>query len=382
MRAPARVLTAQSSAADARDAVREFHAGVDQPDTALVLFFCSVEYDLATIASEINRLFRGVPVVGCTTAGEIGPAGYRDGSLVGASFPAGQFTATTGSLEELHSFELAQAADLVRDLRLRLEHAAPQAGSTNTFGLLLIDGLSVREEPVTQALQSALGVVPLVGGSAGDGGEFCVTHVFSEGEFNSDCAVLTLVTTPLPFKTFKTQHFVPTDNRVVVTKADADRRIIKQINARPAADEYAKLVSAPVGSLDPLRFAGQPVVVMLGGTCYVRSIQKANPDGSLTLYCAIEEGVVLRTARGVDRVENLTETFDRITAAIGRPQVVIGADCVLRKLEINQGELTRQVEHTLGDNHFVGFNSYGEQFGGTHVNQTLTGIAIAEPPRN
>lgn len=382
MRAPARVLTAQSNAADARDAVREFHAGVDQPDMALVVFFCSVDYDLATIASEINQLFRGVHVVGCTTAGEIGPAGYRDGSLVGASFPAGQFTATTGSLDALHSFELAQAADLVHDLRLRLEQAAPQAGSTNTFALLLIDGLSVREEPVTQALQSALGGVPLVGGSAGDGLEFSVTHVFSEGAFNSDCAALTLVTTPLPFRTFKTQHFVPTDNRVVVTKADADRRIIKQLNGRPAADEYAKLVSATVGSLDPLRFAGQPVVVMLGGTSYVRSIQKANPDGSLTLYCAIEEGVVLRTARGVDLVENLAETFDQITAAIGRPQVVIGVDCVLRKLEISQCELTSQVEHTLGDNHFVGFNSYGEQFGGTHVNQTLTGIAIAEPPRN
>jgi hypothetical protein len=381
MRAPARVLRAQSSAADARDAVREFHAGVDQPDLALVVFFCSVDYDLAAIASEMNRLFRGVQVVGCTTAGEIGPAGYRDGSLVGASFPAGQFTATTGSLDELHSFELTQASDLVLGLRHRLELAAPQAGSTNTFALLLIDGLSVREEPVTQALQSALGGVPLVGGSAGDGLKFCVTHVFAEGEFRSGCAVLTLVTTPLPFRTFKTQHFVPTDNRVVVTSADADRRIIKQINGRPAADEYARLVSATVGSLDPLRFAGQPVVVMLGGTSYVRSIQKANPDGSLTLYCAIEEGVVLRTARGVDLVENLTQTFDRITADIGRPQVVIGVDCVLRKLEINQSGLTGQVEDTLGDNHFVGFNSYGEQFGGTHVNQTFTGIAIAEPSR-
>jgi hypothetical protein len=379
VRAQRRILGAQSCAVDARDAVREFHADVAQPDTSLVVFFCSVDYDLGDLASEMNRQFDGVRVVGCTTAGEVGPAGYRDRSLVGASFPAGEFTATTGRLDELRHFEFTQASDLVHDLRHRLEHVAAQADSTNTFALLLIDGLCLREEPATHALQAALGDVPLVGGSAGDGLSFGVTHVFSEGEFRSDCAALTLVTTPVPFRTFKAQHFVPTEDRVVVTSADAEHRIIKQINGLPAAEEYAKLVAKSGGSLDPLSFASKPMVVMLAGTSYVRSIQRANPDGSLTLYCAIEEGVVLRVARGVDLVENLQQTFDRITADIGRPQAVIGADCVLRKLEILQCGLAGRVEAILRNNHFVGFNSYGEQFGGTHVNQTFTGIAIAEP---
>jgi hypothetical protein len=165
----------------------------------------------------------------------------------------------------------------------------------------------------------------------------------------------------------------------VVTSADAERRIIKQINGLPAVDEYARLVSASVGSLDPDRFADRPIVVMLGGTSYVRSIQSANPDGSLTLYCAIEEGVVLRTARGIDLVANLEQTFNQITATIGRPQAVLAADCVLRKLEIAHCGLTQRVENVLEDNNCVGFNSYGEQFGGTHVNQTFAGIAIGEP---
>src|SRR5664280_2958940 len=45
-------------------------------------FFCSVDYDLGDLASEMNRQFDGVRVVGCTTAGEVGPAGYRDRSFV------------------------------------------------------------------------------------------------------------------------------------------------------------------------------------------------------------------------------------------------------------------------------------------------------------
>ena len=77
---------AQSLAANAREAVREFHAGVVQPDMALVLFFCSSDYDLDAMADEMRQRFAGVTVVGCTTAGEIGPAGYCDRSLSGVSF--------------------------------------------------------------------------------------------------------------------------------------------------------------------------------------------------------------------------------------------------------------------------------------------------------
>src|ERR1039457_707896 len=86
---------AQSCAADAREAVREFHAEIMQPDTSLVIFFCSSKYDLEVLADEMRCLFPGIQVVGCTTAGEIGPAGYRDHSLTGASFPASSFNAVS-----------------------------------------------------------------------------------------------------------------------------------------------------------------------------------------------------------------------------------------------------------------------------------------------
>lgn len=39
-----------------------------------------------------------------------------------------------------------------------------------------------------------------------------------------------------------------------------------------------------VQDLGPMRFAASPVVVMIDGTDYVRSIQKANQDGSLTFF--------------------------------------------------------------------------------------------------
>jgi hypothetical protein len=374
-----RIRRAQSCAADAREAVREFHAAVVQENMELVIFFCSVDFDLDVLATEMRDMFAGVQVLGCTTAGEIGPAGYRDHGISGASFPCESFTATCGRLDGLQQFESIQAHSLAQDLLQRLERLEPGADPSNSFGFLLIDGLSVREEPVARSLQNAFGKLPLVGGSAGDGLGFAKTQVYYDGAFHPDSAVVALVTTNLPFRVFKTQHFVLTERRVVVTEADAARRIVFEIDGRPAAESYAQLIGVDVQTLDPARFATQPVLVLVDGTNYVRSIQKANPDGSLTFYCAIEEGIILRGARGVDLVGNLEESFAAIRAAIGHPQLVVGSDCILRKLEITERGLVDRVEQVFRDNNTIGFSSYGEQYLGVHVNQTLTGIAIGEP---
>ena len=373
---------AQSCATEARQAVEEFHAAVVQPNMELVIFFCSSEYDLDVLVAEINRLFAGIQVVGCTTAGEIGPAGYHQHSLSGASFSTGSCVAVSGLLDRLSQFDIARGHDFAQTLLQRLESKAPDAGPDNSFALLLIDGLSIREEPVAHALQYALGKITLFGGSAGDDMKFVKTCVYSDGRFRSDSAALILISTSLPFRIFKTQHFVSTDKRLVVTDADPLRRIVKEINGLPAVEEYARLVGVEVHELNPMCFAASPVVVMIDGTDYVRSIQKANPDGSLTFFCAIEEGVVFRVARGVGLVNNIEQTFDNIRAEIGQPQLVIGCDCILRNLEVSQDGLKDRVGEIFRRSNTIGFSSYGEQFHGVHVNQTLTGIAIGSDPES
>jgi hypothetical protein len=288
--------------------------------------------------------------------------------------------AVSGLLERLSQFEIAKGHDFAQGLLQKLESKAPQASPENSFALMLIDGLSVREEPVAHAIQYALGKITLFGGSAGDDQQFSKTYVFNEGRFHADSAVLILINTTLPFRMFKTQHFLSTDERLVVTEADTATRTVKEINGLPAAAEYARLVGVDVHELNPMRFAAAPVVVIIDGTDYVRSIQKANPDGSLTFFCAIEEGVVFRVAHGVGLVKNLEQTFDKIRAELGKPQLVIGCDCILRKLEVSQNGLNESVAELFRSNNTIGFNSYGEQYHGVHVNQTLTGIAIGSAP--
>ncbi|MDR3793654.1 MAG: FIST N-terminal domain-containing protein [Terracidiphilus sp.] len=365
-----------STATDIREAVRQFQAAVDQPDLALVLFFCSSDYDLDLLASELNRAFAGIQLVGCTTAGEIGPNGYRERGIVGVSFTRSVCSAVSGYCDHLCQFEPADGHALTDRLQFELQHNAPLSSPQDTFALLITDGLSVREEVVARTVKEALGPIHMAGGSAGDGLNFNRTWVFANGSFRSDCAVLTLISTPLPFTVFKTEHLVPTEERWVITQADPSRRIVSEINGIPAAQEFARIAGVPIDALTPRHFAATPLAISIDGSCYVRSIQKVNPDASITFYCAIEEGVVLRVARGVRLVENLEEAFARIRATIGPPLLVLACDCILRRMEIVDRHLEPQIEQIFLRNSTIGFNTYGEVLEGIHINQTLTGIAI------
>ena len=150
MQSTSLVRCAQSSAPDPVEAAREFHAAVRQDDMELVLFFCSSDYDLDLLAAEMNHLFPGVRVIGCTTAGEIGPAGYLTHGLSGVSFPKSGFAIEVGFIDNVQSFEFEQGRSLTFSVMQRLE-ARPSLGPhPSQFAFLLIDGLSMREEWVAK----------------------------------------------------------------------------------------------------------------------------------------------------------------------------------------------------------------------------------------
>ena len=101
-----------------------------------------------------------------------------------------------------------------------------------------------------------------------------------------------------------------------------------------------------------------------------------NPDESLTFFCAIDEGIVLTIAKGVDMVENLQQAFDKVHETLGEPLLVLGCDCILRRMETEREGIKDKIGEIFAANNVIGFATYGEQFNSMHVNQTFTGIAI------
>lgn len=369
----------QSLATDAATAVRELHAGLRQPDPALVIFHCSPFHDLDAIEAQMRVSFAGVQVIGCTTAGEVGPLGYREHSLVGISFSLRHFMAATGCVRDLQGFSVADGKRFALGLLRQCQEHPAAASLSNNFALMYIDGLSSREEQVAHAFQHGLGTIPLLGGSAGDEKLTGRSYVYCDGAFAHDTTVLVVIGTDLPVAHFKSQHFQASGTRLVVTAADANSRVVREINGLPAAGEYARMIGVAPADLDARLFASWPLVMKINDIDYVRSIQKANPDGSLTFYCAIEEGLVLRLAHGMDMVATLERDLEEVRERIGEPQGILGCDCILRALEFEQAGVKAEVDAIYRRNRLLAFRSYGEQYLGIHVNQTLTGLAIGMP---
>jgi hypothetical protein len=367
-----------SQATDPVRAAREFHDAVVQPSgTGLVVFFCSPGLALPALADEIARLFGQIRVIGCTTAGEIGPHGYVDGALTGFSLPAGSFWAASELILGLSEFQMSAghaAAEAVMASLAQCKLVPVEPGAT--FAMLLSDGMSTNEEALVASLSGRMGNVPLLGGSAGDDLRLEQTFVYHDGKFHPDAALLTLIHTTRPFRIYRCQHFHGSDTRMVVTAADPASRTVREINAEPAAAEYARIIGLNTASLTPALFAEFPVMVRVAGDYYVRSIQRMNDDASLTFFCAIDEGVVLTLARHEDIVANLETFFSKVRAEIGEPSLVIGFDCILRSLEAEKHQTKFHLSRILAANNVIGFCTYGEQFGAMHVNQTFTAVVI------
>ena len=338
-----------------------------------VLFFCAADYALPELAEALKGSFAEVQVVGCTTAGEISQGGYADHSIVALGFARGHFQVASICVTDLAQFDLIKAQQVVEQLKR-------QAGAVSgqTFVMTLLDGLSAQEELVLLALESALGAIPHFGGSAGDNHQLRRTHLYFQGQFYTQAAVMLMFQTTLPFAVFSTQHLTAGTDKLVVTSASPQSRVVHELNAEPAALAYADLLGLPVAALDATVFALNPLAVRIGQEYYIRSIQKVNADLSLTFYCAMANGMVLTAMQPGDMLADLANKLNQLTPALGLPLLTIGCDCVLRKIEVSKLALAEPAAELFQEFKVLGFNTYGEHFNGVHLNQTFTGVMLGD----
>ena len=375
------VVTAMSCANDVELVAQELARQLIHPHLGFVLFFCSAEYDLQSLGAALEQHFGGINLVGCTTAGEITTQGYGRGCVSAVGFDHRSFSIASGLIDEMERFSLIDAQQLVERLvkDCRTNELASIKG--HSFALTLLDGLSSREEVVLGALSAALGSIPHFGGSAGDDNHLTHTHVYYGGQFHTGAAVVVLFNTWLDFEVFSTHHIEPCAEKLVVTRADSASRRVYELNAAPAAQEYAELIGVPLAELDHRVFAANPLAVRISEQYYVRSIQRVNEDLSLTFYCAVENGIVLTAMQPGPLLPNLEGVFDGLRERLGPLLLTIGCDCFLRRLEIEGHGGVEPVSAFLRSQPVIGFNTYGEQFNGMHINQTFTGVAIGRPGR-
>ncbi|MCK0140815.1 FIST N-terminal domain-containing protein [Aliiroseovarius sp. F20344] len=343
---------------------------------ACIIVMASPDVELEGFTAELQTHLNAPHILGARTAGEICDEGYSENRIVALGFPQSHFAASARMFEALDDpDEVAIGREV---LALRHDAQAQRHDFKHEFAFLLVDGLSRREDAFVLNISTALGSTQLFGGSSGDGLRFESAPVFYNGQVRNKAAIVLVVRSDCRFEVFREDHFESSEKRLVVTGAIPEKRLVTEINAEPAAPEYARIVGIDPNQLSPFIFASHPIVVSVGDQHHVRAIQRVEENGHLRFFASIDEGMVLTVAKARNISEHLKEVLDKLSAD-REPDLIFACDCILRRLEAEQKQEVINMSSELRKHRVVGFSTYGEQHNMLHVNQTLTGIAIYPP---
>ena len=360
-------------------ACAEMVAQLSGLDPTVIIFFASPHHDGLAIARSLRNACRGAQVIGCTTAGEFTERGTLNGGVTGVAFSAKKVArcaarivryADTGVEHGITDAAAAIAKEIgVKDLR--------SADPSRYVGIVLMDGLSAREEEVNEILGNIAPMLSFVGGSAGDALEFKSTRVFANGEDTTNGAVLLLIDAAVPFAVGKTCSFEPTQHMFRVTRADVKNRTVYELDGKPVLEAYAKALGLTADKLTSEVFMSHPVGLMIDGEPWIRSPQRVLPDGGLKFFCNIAQGMKIRIMNSTDLVQDAHDAIARAQTALGAPVAGgIAFNCVLRRLEMDAKNLHEPFLESFDGMQVGGFHTYGETWLG-HINQTLTALWFA-----
>ena len=367
-----------STNSNLRCALDEIVSQVNRNTAGLTFCFLSGYKISELIHFNLNEWFPQGIVMACTGAAVITSRSYPKRGVVVTCISNSVITAVSDRIITDDNLRLSDIRMRVTRLSRKLEKKMGVIPFKDVFAILLMDGMQNCEEKVASAVGSQLRGVPLCGGSATDSMQFTKTAIYSNGEWLDGDSALVLAHTRLAFEVFSTHHYTSMSERIVISSADPSNRKILEMNGRPAAQEYARLIGCAVEELNTDILSQYAMLVNIGGRQYVRSVIRANKDDSLTFACAVDEGVVMHLARGMEMVKNIEQTLERVRSHIGTLELVLGFNCAYRELEMRRFGLTREILKIFRQNNVVGFSAFGEQIHSMHVNQTFTGIALSE----
>jgi len=373
-----RAIPAFQSPGDTRSAAEAAASGREAG--AMTVLFASTSHDLAVLGGELER--RGVErVIGAATGRVIGARGFEAHGLAGFHLPARRFVAVDMLLEEVGAMALPELRSRVQELRRRLEGIA--GSHAHRFAILLVDAESRCEERLAGVLGMELNGMPLIGGSAGDlyfnplGHPPGSTRLLYHGRALRGGAVLCLVASATRVAAYCHNHYVPSDKKMVITDADPARRLVREIDGRPALAVYAAACGFRRVPRQGDEFAPFPLMIRIGGHYYARGMQRIYPDGTLEFACALEPGLVVALAKPGDMIASLESLFSDMRRRIGVPDLVIGVDCAARTAYMEREGLTERIEALMRRNSVTGFSSLGEQFNTVHANNSFTCLGVA-----
>jgi hypothetical protein len=360
---------------------------MQHPDAKLIIVFCSIALDLNAVLRQIRERAPKVPLIGCTTAGEIATSGPGDTGVVVAALGGDGFSVAT-----------ACATEASRDLR---GAGATAARCMNAIEdrehrvlMLLTDSLSGDQQEIVRGAYQVLGAgVPLVGGGAGDDAKMAQTYQLHNDQVLTDAVVAAGIGSDSPFGIGVRHGWLRVGDPMLVTRSGGNR--VFTLDDEPALDVYLEHLGyggmwpedqkllARIAQTHPLGLArrvGEDQIRFIAGGDF--------KDRSLTCIAEVPQGGLVWIMDGdAESVLAATDAAcqDSLAALGGRaPLGMVAFDCIARRGVLGNTGIMTEIAHvsaSAGGAPVAGFYTYGEiartqGMSGFH-NQTLVVLSIS-----
>jgi hypothetical protein len=371
-----------SSSLAGREAVADALDG--HQDAALLVVFFSSSHDAHALLAGIRAVAPGVPLIGCSTSGEIAADGPGDAGVVVMALGGAGFQVRTSSADVTHA-----------GLRRGGEQVAAAADSLTAAHrslVLLSDGLAGDQEELVRGVYGVLGAsVPIVGGCAGDDLQMTRTTQLHDDQVLTGSVVAAALGSDAPFGIGVSHGWRRFGEPMLVTDSRENR--VLSLDDEPALDVYLRRLAAPAEAwTDPAAFTRFALTHPLGLSRrrgeHVRFVAEADfRDRSLGCVAHVPRGGLAWFMEGdADSVLAATDAAcaEALSPLQGAPPVgLLAFDCIARRGVLEPGGLGREIDRlssSAAGAPVAGFYTYGEiaRTSGTSGfhNQTLVVLAV------
>jgi hypothetical protein len=352
----------------------------------LLIAFMAISHDPAAVLAALRAAAPGVPVVGCTTHGEIGSGGPTDGSVTVTAIGGAGFTVSTAVAEGIATRQREAGAEVARC-------AAEVGDQPYKVLMLLSDGLVRDQESILRGCYSVVGAaVPLFGGAAADGWRMTGSYLLGDDRVLTDAVVAVTIASEAPLAVAVRHGWSKVGEPMIVTSSGDGR--VYTLDDRPALDVYLDRLGAPAAAYTDadafVRFAlPRPLGVQRRSGVEARNLStEVDIEGrSIGGGSAIDHGGLTWAMTG-DEQSILAATDaacqDALDGLAGRPPVgLLTFSCAALRAVLGDEGIRREGERLdkwADGAPFAGFYTYGEiarvrGIDGFH-NQTLAVLAL------
>lgn len=298
-----------------RSEIIQFIKQFNLTDESLVFIFSDKQFLNAEISVTLNQKFNSIPIIACSTSGEIAGTNVYDGYF---ALTAVSFAHTQVRLESLNIDQIEDSYAVGQ----KLVNSLMQDDLKHIF--LLSDGLHVNGTNLVNGINSVTnGKVSVSGGLAGDSVHFNSTLVANEtGEFKENIiSAVGFYGDKIKIQCSSEGGWEIFGKERIVTKSD--QNILYEIDHKPALELYKS---------------------------YLGDKAKYLPSSGLLFPLSLEtqEGSVVRTILGVDEVENSIRFAGNIPMNSSVKLMKTNIDSILNAAELASLELSKKNKEKNG----------------------------------